>query len=135
MKKTVATISVLRKGDKQWLFSVGMRLNEDDRDLPSNCFRDIGRALKTFLIHADLGDTNIFEGNNEILGPYIYHENEEAMGVIPFAVKEADSAAAAEKIRSGLNAAAAIIRQGDGRMVRRRIEPVKQLLLPGTGEG
>jgi hypothetical protein len=130
MKKTVATISVLRKGEKQWLFSVGMRLNEDDRDLPSNCFRDIGRALNTFVLHADLDDSNVFEENNLIIGPYVYHENEEAIGVVPFAVKNGDSTAAAEKIRSGLNAAAAIIRQGDGRIVRRRIAPVKQLLLP-----
>jgi hypothetical protein len=130
MKKTVATVSVLRSGEKQWLFSVSMRLNEDDRDLPSNCFRDIGRALNTFVLHADLDDSNIFEENNLILGPYIYHENEEAIGVVPFAVKNGDSAAAAEKIRSGLNAAATIIRQGDGRIVRRRIKPIKQLLLP-----
>jgi hypothetical protein len=130
MKKTVATVSVLRRGEKQWLFSLSMRLNEDDRDLPSNCFRDIGRALNTFVLHADLDDSNVFEENNLILGPYIYHENEEAIGVVPFAVKNGDSATAAEKIRSGLNAAAAIIRQGDGRIVRRRIKPIKQLLLP-----
>lgn len=134
MKKTVATISVLRKGENQWLFSVNMRLNEDDRDLPSNCYRDIGRALNTFVIHADLENEKVFEENNLILGPYVYHDNEDAMGVVAFSVKDASFAS---QIQGGVNAAASIIRQGGGRVVRRRVKPIKQLLLPevsSTGE-
>lgn len=130
MKKTVATISVLRKGDKQWLFSVNMKLNEDDRDLPGNCYRDIGRALSIFELHADLGNENMFEEHKLHLGTYVYHDNEDAMGVIAFAVKPGvEDTKLGGQIRGGVNAAASIIRQGGGRIVRRRIKPAEQLIL------
>lgn len=130
MKRTIATISVLRKGDNQWLFSVNMRLNEDDRDLPDKCYRDIGRALNTFRLHTDLENTGLFNENIFGLGPYVYHDNEDAVGMIAFSTKEeAEHTELQHKIRGGVNAAAAIIRQGGGRMVRKRIKPVEQLVL------
>ena len=130
MKKTVATVSILRKGEAEWLFSVNMRLNEDDRDLPGNCYRDLGRALSTFVLHADLGNENIFEERRLDLGPYIYHDNEDVMGIVAFAAKpDADDTKLGGQLRVGVNAAASIIRQGGGRIVRRRIKPVEQLLL------
>lgn len=138
MKNTVATISVLNKDKKQWLFLVNMKLSEDDRDLPSGCYRDLGRALNTFLLHADLENPNVFEENNLTLGPYVYHDNEEIVGLIVFSVKDDipvdDSQSFASKILGGVNAAAGIIRYGGGRIVRRRIKPIRQLLLPAIDE-
>jgi len=130
MKKTVATISVLRKGDQEWVFLVNMRLNEDDRDLPDRCYRDLGRALDTFVLHADLEDDSVFNGQKLSLGPYVYHDSEDAMGLIAFSSNpEVEETQLASKVRGAVNAAASIIRQNGGRMVRKRIKPVEQLLL------
>jgi len=146
-KVTAVIVSILKHIDPQsersvdgqgqeWACHFEMKLSEPDSENSGRCLRDLNRAIKTFMVHADLEDLNVFEETQPwTSGPYAYSDGDSITCMVSFWTKStADRTAMGARIRSGVNGALSLMK-GAGYKARKRIRPVEQLELVPVNDG
>jgi hypothetical protein len=135
-KNSVALLSVgttIFNGEgNRWLcFAIEVRPSGKDLENAPRMLRDMGRAIKTFELIADLEDEHVFvPGSNHCFGPFVYPDGKDFFGFVVFQTQEELGDKVPSKVRAGLNGAIGVLKQSEVRC-RQRIKPIEQLMLPG----
>lgn len=135
-KNTLALLSVgttINNGEdsKELCFAIEVRPSEKDLGNAKRLLRDIGRAIKTFELIADLEDEQVFVPDSvHSFGPFVYPDGKDFFGFIVFRLQDDVWDKVPGKVRAGLSGAVGVLKQGSVRC-RQRIKPVEQLILPG----
>jgi hypothetical protein len=96
--------------------------------------RDLGRAIESFVLAADLEGPAWNDVRRSAQGPFAMPKGQEHFGNIVFVPSSTEEPEAlARNIRAGLNAAAALLRATGYYRVSIRYQPEEQLSLPETG--
>ena len=134
-KKTIVNLTVTEhaKGNESCLM-MEMKFGKEDQTPVDDHARNVGRAVQTFELYADVNNKNIFFAETSLFGPYAidFDDRKGFMTFLLFAPNnESDQSAFWARVRVGVNSMAGLLRQS-GYRVRVRIRPIKQLDLPET---
>lgn len=113
-------------------FMARLRPKDEDSENINRGVRDLARALHTFMLTVDIDSPNEWNDGNATVkaGPFSLIGANEYFGNILFRVRgDADATMVSQKIRRGLNAAAALLRSTGYYRVGIRYKPIEQMLL------
>jgi hypothetical protein len=114
-------------------FTINIRLSDEDEH-PERCVRDIIRAARTFELHADLENEDVFVPGIKAFGPFLLPGGKEVFAFVTFQVfQESVGDISLHRVRSGVDGAAALLRQS-GYSVRRKYKDIEQLMIPGVDQ-
>jgi hypothetical protein len=108
---------------------------EGDQDNIKRALRDLGRALDTFSLMADVDGASewIASMTNAAKGPFMLPGGQEYFGsIVMVPSKSVEPDHIARRLRSGLNSAAALLRSTGYYRVSIRYKPEEQLELSGA---
>lgn len=115
-----------------YCFTARLRPKDDDPTNVSRCLRDLGRALDTFALSADVNGGSEWTRTVSLdaRGPFALPGGQEHFGSIVI-VPDNDAAPEhiARQLRAGLNSAAALLRATGYYRVSIKYKPVEQLEL------
>lgn len=115
-----------------YCFTARLRPKDDDPTNVSRGLRDLGRALDTFALSADVnGGSEWVEAVSSVArGPFALPDGQEHFGsIVIVPAKEADGEHVARQLRAGLNSAAALLRATGYYRVSIKYKPIEQLEL------
>lgn len=128
-------IGVARSSDGEgeyYCFTARLRPMDSDNENLSRSLRDLGRALQTFALIADVEGPSDWAAqvSNTAVGPFAMPNGQEHFGsIVIVPARDADPERVARQLRSGLNAAAALLRSTGYYRVSIKYRPVEQLHL------
>jgi hypothetical protein len=102
---------------------------------PARCLRDLGRAVKTFALVADIENGELIEAVPYSGGPFVLSKGQEWFSdLVLLPCEGVDEDELLSHLRAGVNAATALLRSG-GYRVSLQIKPPEQVEIPGAESG
>jgi hypothetical protein len=110
-----------------------MMPRDDEVAAPARCLRDLGRAVKTFALVADIENEELIKSVPYAGGPFALPKGQEWFSNIVLVPQDG---VAEEQVfialRAGVNAATALLRSA-GYRVSLQARPIEQITIPGSG--
>lgn len=128
----IGTAELGEERETAYCFTARLRPKDDDPTNISRCLRDLGRALDTFSLSADVDGASEWARAVSLTarGPFALPNGQEHFGsIVIVPSNEAEPDHVKRQLRAGLNSAAALLRATSYYRVSIKYKPVEQLEL------